>query len=250
MAKEVTNIQQQPRLPGLQPDADTFDLAMRFYPNLWRDESGVVTLPKLPTAAECQQMENRLRELRREFQMVKYASADGDRAMRALGKLFSGYPSLRNANAGDMCASYLDGLCDLPAFCIELAIEDIRHARIPDLDPDWPPTTPRIHKIAEAHRDRLYEREVLPIERVLDAKLAAPADPEMQKSVSELLTGLASDLRNNDEVLIEEEQRRIVRLDEQKAWERKRWDQSKIPIPGTPEGERMLKAQRAAKKRR
>lgn len=187
----------QPALPGLAPDVEAATIAAAYHARIDDYGQGVLGLPTLPTAQERAILEQRLGELSRALQPISYAVADRERAMKAFGRLFLGYPTLENVNKAEKAATYTIDLGDLPAFAIEAAVDDVKKGRIKDLDPDYPPSSPRMYKIAAAHRDEIAAKEKRPIERVLSVKmLSKPVQtPKEAAKVGELMRDLASGLR-------------------------------------------------------
>lgn len=190
-------IVRQPALPGLAPDVEAATIAAAYHARIDDYGQGVLGLPTLPSAQERAILEQRLAELKRALEPVSYAVADRDRAMKAFGRLFLGYPTLENVNKAEKAATYMIDLGDLPAFAIEAAVDDVKKGRIKDLDPDYPPSSPRMYKIAEAHRDTVAAKERRPIERVLSVKmLSKPLQtPKEAAKVGELMRGLADGMK-------------------------------------------------------
>lgn len=215
MAREV--IVQQPALPGFVEDVEALAIARAYFGQIEDYGQGKLALPTLPTAQERAVLEQRAADLRRVLQPISYADADRQRAMLAFGRLFLGYPTLEKVDKAEKAAAYMIDCADLPAFAIEAAVEDIKHGRVKGLDLDYPPSSPRVYKIAEAHRDRVSTQERFPIERVLSVKLLSkPAQTaEEEKRVGELMRGLADSMTVEHEDR-EREERKVL-LDKQAA---------------------------------
>lgn len=199
MAKEI--VVQQHTLPGLADDAEAQAIADAFHRQIEDYGQGKLALPRLPTAQERAILEQRFSDLRVALRSASIAMADRERVQAALGRRFANMPSLRNANVVEMVTTYTLDLLDLPALCVEMACDDLRRGKIKEVDPAYPPTSTQIYKQAEAHRDRLYQAQYRPIERVLSVKmLSKPEQTEAQAArVGDLMRGLADGMKGDAE---------------------------------------------------
>lgn len=146
----------QPQLPGTAPGADAATELLQTF-TVW-DEGRDVIAARLPSAAERRVLASRLETLDRGLRAF-WDDAGDKRAVRdALVLFFNGYPSLRNADAPAMVTAYMVDLKSLPAYAVRQALDDIKHGRVRDvdhrsgreipLDPDWPPSSPRVYDVA------------------------------------------------------------------------------------------------------
>lgn len=170
------------------------------------------TLPKLPTKTEREVMQAGLVELEREVTLA--GSPEGKAtAAKMLGELFSGYPSLRNADAGEMVATYRAHLRGVPIAALRSAIDMIIQGRVPKLDPDWPPTAPRIHQIVADYEEPIW-RNVFLVRKVLAVKRERVyIAPEKQKAMADKLASLAKEIgdRAKQKAYAENEERAAKR---------------------------------------
>lgn len=194
------------RLPGIAENQEAIELGIYYADRIWKNERGEPTLGKLPDKADRELMQRELRLQRIRLRPIKDAVADQDAAARAFGRLFGFYPSLRNANTVEMCASYSGYCFDLSVPAIEAAVDDFRRNKVPDQDPDFPPTLPRFQHVAQKHQQRLFEHDLWPLERTLAVKLLTPPplSQEQRDRVQAGLKDLAAKLAmHQDEVRAE-----------------------------------------------
>jgi hypothetical protein len=180
-----------PALPGLVADLEGADVVSRHASKI-NTEFGKDTLPELPGKADRTAIERRISALQTKLRPVSMAVAEQDRVIAELGAVWLGYPSMRNADVAAMSTAYLLDLQDLPLFAILAACEDIRRRRIKNLDPDWPPTSPRIHDIAARHVEPIAVA-VLQAKRVLAVRdVRRPVTEAMQAKVGALVNDFAA----------------------------------------------------------
>lgn len=179
-----------PSLPALETSDETDRLVNRMFRGIWREAGPGSTpmLDKLPNAIERDAMIVRARELVTLARPIAESMADRERVQKSLVEWFIGYPAMKNVNGMVYAAGYLNDLLPLPALAIVQALADIKHNRVPDLDLDYVPTSPRIYAVAEPYaeklRAKLYEiNTVLSIRHVVPA----PPSPEEQAKVQSLL---------------------------------------------------------------
>jgi hypothetical protein len=103
-----------------------------------------------------------------------------------------------------MVAQYATALQGVPLWAIREVCADIVRGVVPGLNPDFPPTAPRLRQLADERtaRTAIESRQ---IREVLDAPVVLPDDPQMaaelKKTVGEGLRNLAKQLRDDDEAL-------------------------------------------------
>lgn len=228
MTLQMSNIVvRNPTFPGLMPDTEILALAMSFFKKIANEGNNVFSLPRLPTVDERATLQNRLRNLNVTFRPIRESTADQGRAAAAFVRMFHGYSSLQNQDLAEKGGVYAMFVLELPLFAIEAACEDVMHSKVPDLDPDWPPTAPRVYAIAEQHRSKAYMREVHPIERVLAVKKIStpPRHPTLEEEarMAELLHGLANKIKVDDDTRLCEIRTKVHK--DRHEWERQRQEQ-------------------------
>lgn len=177
-------------LPGIVEDNEGAEL-VDGYIALITKERGPDALPRLPSDRERKEIARRLERLTAKLRPASMTKTQQDDIVQALGSLWLRYPSLRNADIGEMTTGYLLDLERFPKFAVIAAIDDVRFNRIKGLDPDWPPTSPRISAAVERHV------EPIAIERSKAARVLAvrnivvPVSEEMRKRVGKTFTELA-----------------------------------------------------------
>lgn len=158
---------------------------------------GKAYLPALPSKTERKQLQDFIGRQKVRHRPISESAAERDRAMKAVAGMFTGFTSLRNSNAAELCTAFLVVLSDLPLFAIEQACEDIARGRASSVDPDYPPTAPRMHQIADKYRIAAYERDIAPAVLVLGAtqeNIEPKVDREkVGKKFDKLLTAMGAD---------------------------------------------------------
>lgn len=194
MTKELTK-----PLPGMAPTGSVSKLLDTFQVDVYGFDD--VALDRMPNAEERQLLQARHRELMTMLRPINLAKTDQEKAAKALALLFSGYPSLRNANVRDTITAYMLHLEHLPLPALCKACEDIAHNRVADLDPDFAPTSPRIVKVAEGHIAPLA-RERDRIDQILGSRklMRAASTPEAQERVRLGLVELAESMNVSEEL--------------------------------------------------
>lgn len=186
----MTNDLTRSMLPGIVEDNEGADV-VDGYIALISTERGSDALPRLPTEPEHKQIARRLERLTSRLRPVSMTVAQQDAVMQLIGQLFERYPAMRNADVASMSCAYLEDLGRLPLFAIRGAIDDVKFGRIKGLDPDWPPTSPRLYAAGERHL------EPVAVERNKAARVLAvrsievPVSEEMRQRVGKTFTELA-----------------------------------------------------------
>lgn len=162
---------------------------------VWRPEGGGPSeAVRVPTTVERGVLEVRTRELGAAMRSASMADADKRRIGAALARMFGGFPSLRNADAQGMIATYVMELQKLPAWAVERACEAVRESRVEGLSLEFPPTAPRMFQIASTKTVPLKVEEAH-IAEVLALQPRDGISDDEKARVREGFQGLASELR-------------------------------------------------------
>lgn len=103
------------------------------------------------------------------------AGTERQRIAEALSRMFSRFTNTGNvANPRATIAAYVSGLADLPTWAVLAGIADVERGAVEGLSPDFAPSAPRLHQIAESKLAELRE-EHRKVELVLTARV--DADP-------------------------------------------------------------------------
>ncbi len=184
-----------PTIPGLAPDMEHADIVERFAAAI-ETERGYDALPKMPTVDERRALTARRDALMTKLRPFEMATAEQDRFAQAFGLMVLGYPSMRNQEIRPITTAYALDLGKLPLFAVLAAMEDVRQRRVKGLDPDWPPTSPRLFEIAQKHVEK-DAAALLKVQRVMAVRKAhLPPDPAMKERVGELWITFAEALKH------------------------------------------------------
>lgn len=229
--------QNQPQLPALADKGALLSLAESYAGQIMQDEQLGPTLPRLPTTAERAALDTALRDARARFRPTLESMTDRERAVEAFAALFAGYLNMRKLSPEETTATYVAFCADLPLFAIQEACRQVAHGKVEGLDPDWAPTAPRMHVIAEMIRNKAYAREVLPIERVLAVKaLTRPQlRPEQVAAGQQLLRGAMQRIEDAEEQRLKPIRQRTIqdRHEREAKWIRDEWiANGREPPPG------------------
>ena len=145
----------------------------------WAPAEGKRSIVRELTDGERYTLTRRRAEL--EEAMAPFGPLDGDRVPQALGRLFGGYPSMRESGAPAVARvhSAMETLRDLPAWAIEEACLDIRRRGYEIVESGrsrfeqhWPPSGAEVHALAARLTAR--RNKALASARAL---LTAPVEP-------------------------------------------------------------------------
>ncbi len=132
------------------------------------------------------------------------AGATAGQVKLEIAKLTAAFPSLRGAGAADaqaMVSQYATALQRLPLWAIREVCGEIVRGTVPGLNPDFPPTAPRIRQLVDERTERA-DFEAKQIREVLDAPVVPADNPEVaertRKLIGEQLRGLAGIMREKD----------------------------------------------------
>lgn len=182
-------------LPGIVEDE--VDSLVGAFVNSILTERGYDQLPRLPSKMERAAMQSRRDRLARKLAPINESMTQQDDIVQELGRLWVRFPALRNADVGVMTSAYLEDLARFPLFAAMAAIADVRDRRIKSLDPDWPPTSPRLVEAAEKHVEPVAVA-FMRVGRVLKIdKVAIPNNPDMQRKVKTEILGFIADRKTD-----------------------------------------------------
>lgn len=132
------------------------------------------------------------------------ASAAPTQTKLEIAKLTTAFPSLRGTGAADaqaMVAQYATALQGLPLWAIREVCGEIVRGTVPGLNPDFPPTAPRVRQLVDERTTR-SELEAKQIREVLEAPVVPKDNPEMaektRKVIGEGLRNLVEVMREKD----------------------------------------------------
>lgn len=172
------------------------------------------TMARLPTEEERIKLQARQIALQTKMRAVSYTKHGPTLGLAgaAIAEMFQGFitwkpdPKIKEQSIG----WYVHELSDLPLFAIEAACMDVRMGRVPDLKPDFPPSSARMVQLAREHMIPVaaqYSR----VKAVLQITVVRrdDTDPEMAARVSKNLRELADNL-NAKHVQQETEEREKI----------------------------------------
>lgn len=167
-------------LPVCDPAADPVSTALvNRYRSLvvWRpDDGGPVEAAAIPTEAERRKLLVRCHALDATLRQASETAEDTARVAVAVSVMLGagGYASLQNVDREAKVAEYTWVLRDLPAWAVERGCDKVQRGKVKEVNPDWPPTGPRLHQVCEAEIASV-KAEQHAIEQVL--KLQPPHAP-------------------------------------------------------------------------
>lgn len=104
----------------------------------------------------------------------------------AVAALMMAYPSMRGLShleAQVLIRKYADDLADMPLWSIKAAARDISRGAVSDMNPDFPPSAPRVRQLADDHV-LWCKKELRDLMTILKADVEPPADPEMRARIN------------------------------------------------------------------
>lgn len=128
-------------------------------------------------------------------------AAENGELERAVSAIMMRYPSMRGVSqveAQVMVRAYCDDLAGLPIWAVNAAARDITKGAVADLNPDFPPSAPRIRQVAQEHLDR-PAAEMRDLKKVLNARIEPPEDPAMRERIKIGFQNLRNELRGPNE---------------------------------------------------
>lgn len=132
------------------PPADRwFDDAVAVIHNTVEYLDGHPVADTLPTIELRLAIAHRLEAIRRALLPLDRAMAERERAARVVNTMLTCW-NLRQDIRETKAAMYVLALGDLPVWAVEQACQDVARGLVEGLDPDFPPSTARVHQLAEA----------------------------------------------------------------------------------------------------
>jgi hypothetical protein len=205
-----------------------------------KHEAGQLTLTRLPTNSEREAMQARLFVIQSKLRSITYAAGDkapSQLAGAAIAEMMAGFENWKSKSKDelgkqDSIGWYVHELRDMPLFAIEAACQDVRQARVPDLNPDWPPSSARLVALARVHLEAGKKKHAVIKALIGVSRVRGPEIDESAKDarVGEGLRSLAETLaattakidqermdalakktieRNNQEILAEHRARNV-----------------------------------------
>ncbi|SFL93558.1 hypothetical protein SAMN03159423_4507 [Bradyrhizobium sp. NFR13] len=102
-----------------------------------------------------------------------------------VAKLMLGFPSTRGVPVIEVqlqVRKYAEDLLGVPLWAIKDACRDISRGSVPGLNPDFPPTSPRLRLVVNGYVTKVHH-EAQQIKQVLHAPILRPADPAVWESI-------------------------------------------------------------------
>lgn len=121
--------------------------------------------------------------------------AGADEIQHEVTRLMTSYPSLRGASSTDAAAmvyQYAEALAGVPLWAIRDACKAIARGAVPDINPDFAPSSARLRKLVDGYVSAMH-LEARGIKQLLDAPVVLPDNSEMAKRSAEVInTGFKS----------------------------------------------------------
>ena len=215
-----------PSLPGIESTAEARSILDCFQIEM---ENLHPVVNRFPSKAERAVMQQRNSDLTRLLRATHLSMADMDMARRMIAKMLNGYPSIRNKAFRDdreraqwldeQIASYLLDMQSLPLFAINLACDDAAKALIPDVDLDWPPTTPRLikharRKVEELSTERWKLDAVLRATKTMRAEVSDDEAERVRQGFAEVKMSMPT----MDGVFTADEREKVARQDRERNY--------------------------------
>lgn len=188
----------------------------------WPDDGSPPEMRRQLTQRERNRLQLRASELHRAVRPIATASEEKRRLAQSLAAMFLGFPSMRNSDNQATVAAYIMAMEGFPLFAGIAACEDVVKRRVQELDPDFPPTAPRMCDLAAKHVSPVVGERLM-IEKTLAAKKQDPQlTPEQRERVGKGLRQMAEEMaavneegrreamRQNIERRMQESQRAIL----------------------------------------
>ncbi|WP_441228056.1 hypothetical protein AB7813_08880 [Tardiphaga sp. 20_F10_N6_6] len=102
-----------------------------------------------------------------------------------IAKLMLGFPSTRGVPVIEVqlqVRKYAEDLLGVPLWAVKDACRDISRGSVPGLNPDFPPTSPRLRLVVNSYVSRVHV-EAHEIKQVLHAPILRPADPAVWEAI-------------------------------------------------------------------
>lgn len=134
---------------SLQPvafDREISTIVAIYRNGMIREHDGYV-LTKQVTEGDKQRMVSRRDLLNNALRPASMSQVDKGRASKAITELLTGWIHAGKSDAKSTVSAYVMHLQDLPAFAIERACRDVAKGYVEGLNPDFPPSAPRLHQL-------------------------------------------------------------------------------------------------------
>ncbi|MDB5579634.1 MAG: hypothetical protein JWR80_4810 [Bradyrhizobium sp.] len=106
------------------------------------------------------------------------------------------FPSTRSVPVIDaqlQARKYAEDLQGVPLWAVQDACRDVSRGSVPGLNPDFPPSSPRLRLIVDGYVSAVH-KEAREIKEVLDAPLLLPENPEVRGLIREGLRARSGEL--------------------------------------------------------
>lgn len=165
------------------------------------------------TPADRSVMRRRLEKLNGALRPATMSTSERDRIASAVASMLTGWMNVSRQDPRETVAGYVVHLQDLPAFAVEQACYDAAKGHVEGLNPDFPPSAPRLHQLAE-EACAAMRAEAAGIREVLAAKLERIPTEEERARIGAGFAELRADLTVPEETIsgeakAESESRRV-----------------------------------------
>lgn len=196
-------------VPSPKPDAEVRGIIDNLV-CFWPDDGSPLELRRELADTERGKLQLRARDLHSAMRPINSATEDKRRLAQALAAMFLGFPSMRNSDNQATVSAYIMAMEGFPLFAGLAACDDIMKRRVPDLDPDFPPTAPRMCDIAAKHTNPAVGERLM-IERTLAGKTREMRlSPEERDRVGRGLRQVADAMNADLEIERQERKRQNV----------------------------------------
>jgi hypothetical protein len=136
-------------------------------------------------------LDERLALLRGSVRQATISQIEGE-----VAKLMLAFPSTRSVPVIDaqlQARKYAEDLQGVPLWAVQEACRDVSRGSVPGLNPDFPPSSPRLRLIVDGYVTAVH-REARAIKEVLEAPLLLPENPEVRGLIREGLRARSGEL--------------------------------------------------------
>lgn len=158
---------------------------------------------RLPTPELCKSIDVRLRDVHRALLPLGRASAERERAARAVSAMLTGWINAKVSDPAAKVAGYITLLADLPCWVVEQVCYDAGTGRIEGLERAYPPSAAQLHALCEERLERL-RKEAADLAAARSIKLVAHVpDEEERIRIRTKLMDLSERLSQGDDKEVE-----------------------------------------------
>jgi hypothetical protein len=156
-----------------------------------KHEAGCPTLMRLPDDGERVTLQARQIALNTALRSISYSAHDKkptQLAGAAIAEMLHGFEAWKaksravDQDKQDSIGWYVHELRDMPLFAIEAACQDVRQNRVPDLKPDFPPSSARMVALARGYAEAARKEHGL-VKVLLSVTTARGPELSMDRSV-------------------------------------------------------------------